>query len=130
MEISLDRPIAGVLVPVFAVRGEGDQGIGDTESLKELIEWAAETGFRIVKILPINETGGDHSPYNAISSRSLEPTTIRATPEALPDLKPDDVTAALAGVPDQEKLQGTVVDYEVVKPFKRRLLQAAFERFS
>jgi 4-alpha-glucanotransferase len=128
MELSLDRPIAGVLVPVFAIRGEGDQGIGDTESLKEFIDWAAEVGFHLVKILPINETGGDHSPYNALSSRALEPTTIRATPEVLPDLKCEELQEALAGI-DREVLSGTTVKYDVVKPLKRRLLEAAFTRF-
>lgn len=128
MELSLEKPIAGVLVPVFAVRGEGDLGIGDTESLREFIDWAAETGFHLVKILPINETGGDHSPYNALSSRSLEPTTIRVAPGALPDLKAEDYQAALAEI-DPEVLDGTVVKYDVIKPLKRRLLETAFARF-
>src|SRR3954471_14113714 len=128
MELSLDRPIAGVLVPIFAIRGAGDLGIGDAVSLMELIDWAADAGFRVVKILPINETGGDHSPYNALSSRALEPTTIRVAPEVLPDLKCEELQEAIAGI-DPAVLDGTTVKYDVVKPLKRRLLEAAFTRF-
>src|SRR6478672_8523946 len=95
MELSLDQRIAGVLVPVFAIRGTGDLGIGDAHSLMEFIDWAHEAGFGLVKVLPINETGGDHSPYNALSSRALDPTTIRTTPAALPDLKRDDYEAVI-----------------------------------
>ncbi len=128
MELSLDKPIAGVLAPVFAVRGEGDLGIGDAESLREFIDFAADAGFHLVKILPINETGGDHSPYNALSSRALDPTTIRTTPEALPDLKTADFEKAMEGI-ERAALDSTVVNYGVVKPLKRRLLEAAFARF-
>ncbi len=123
-----DHPLAGVLVPIFAIRAEGDLGIGDAVSLREFSDWLAELGFSLAKILPINETGGDHSPYNAISSRALEPTTIRTTPEHLPDLKAGDFEAAVAEV-DRSKLVGSVVDYDVVKPLKHRLLHAAFVRF-
>src|SRR5215210_7844478 len=98
MTLSLDERIAGVLVPVFAIRGCGDLGIGDTASLMEFIDWAAETGFRLVKILPINETGGDNSPYNAISSRALDLTTIRTSPETLRDLPQDAYDKARAEV--------------------------------
>jgi 4-alpha-glucanotransferase len=128
MQLSLDHPLAGILVPVFAIRGQGDLGIGDTSSLREFIDWAAEQGFRVVKILPINETGGDHSPYNALSSRALEPTTIRTSPEALPDLKGADYDAALAEI-NPEVLDSTRVQYDVVKPLKRKLLEKAFARF-
>src|SRR4051812_33817218 len=57
--------IAGILVPVFSLRADGDQGIGDTEALIEFIDWAAGHGFSLVKTLPVNETGADNSPYNA-----------------------------------------------------------------
>ena len=76
MELSLDKKIAGVLAPLFALRGANDMGIGDTGALREFVEWAAAQGFALVQLLPVNETGGDHSPYNAISSVALDPTTI------------------------------------------------------
>lgn len=115
-------------MPTFALRGKGDLGVGDTASLMEFVDWAAAVGFRLVKLLPINETGGDHSPYNALSSRALEPTTLRLDPATLPDLKASDY-AALVGAVGPAALDSDVVDYDVVKPLKRRLLEAAFARF-
>ncbi len=128
MTLSLDEKVAGVLVPVFAIRGAGDLGIGDTWGLIEFVDWAAARGFRIVKILPINETGGDHSPYNAISSVALEPTTLRTSPEAIPDLSESDF-ARITGEFPTSKSHPAAVDYAVVKPLKKRLLEAAFTTF-
>ena len=57
MNLSLEKKIAGVLVPLFALRGENDLGIGDLGALREFIDWVAEVGFTLVQLLPINETG-------------------------------------------------------------------------
>ena len=73
---SMNRRLAGVLVPVFSIRGENDLGIGDVSSLHDFVNFAAETGFGFVQLLPINETGPDNSPYNAISSFAIEPMTL------------------------------------------------------
>ena len=129
MTLSLEQRIAGILVPVFAVRGSEDLGIGDTASLIEFIDWAAKNGFRLVKLLPINETGGDHSPYNALSSRALDFTTIRTSPAALPDLHRDEYEAAKRTL-HAYTYRDDLVDYNVVKPVKRMLLESAFARFS
>src|SRR6266516_3722985 len=75
VNLSPEKKIAGVLVPLFALRGEDDLGIGDTGALREFIDWADEIGFRLVQLLPINETGADNRPYNAISALAIEPTT-------------------------------------------------------
>ena len=41
---------AGMLVPVWSLRRDGTQGIGDTTAVRELVDWAAE-------LLPLE--GGD-----------------------------------------------------------------------
>ena len=46
VNLSPEKKIAGVLVPVFALRGENDLGIGDIGALREFIDWAAEIGFK------------------------------------------------------------------------------------
>src|SRR4051812_39802872 len=95
----------------------------------ELIDWAADHGFKIVKLLPINETGSDHSPYNAICSRALEPTTIRTSPEAIEDLDKREYRRLLR--PHKVHLQQcATVNYDVVKPLKRKLLESAFAVFN
>ena len=123
-----DHCIAGVLMPLFALRSRDDQGIGDVGTLRQFIDWAASAGFALVQLLPINETGGDNSPYNAISSMALDPTTLELTPDVLPDLSKDEYVAALAeaGV-DNERCR--TVQYRRVKKLKHRLLRSAFGYF-
>ena len=85
---------AGVLVPLFALREDADFGCGDVAALRHFIDWAVGHGFRLVQLLPVNETGGDNSPYNAISSVALDPTTI--APHEIKDLQPEEI-ASIAG---------------------------------
>src|SRR6266436_615069 len=129
MNLSPEKKIAGVLVPLFALRGEDDLGIGDTGALREFIDWAAEIGFRLVQLLPINETGADNSPYNAISALAIEPTTLHLGANAPPELTRAEFDAVLAEV-DLEKLRRGGVKYRHVKKLKRRLLEKAFANFS
>jgi 4-alpha-glucanotransferase len=129
MELFPEKQIAGVLVPLFALRGEDDLGIGDLAALREFIDWAAEIGFRLVQLLPINEIGADNSPYNAISAIAIDPTTLHLSPGSPEDLTREDFDAVLADV-DLARLQRGAVKYRQVKKLKRRLLEKAFANFS
>lgn len=123
-----DQRIAGVLAPVFALRGSQDLGVGDTLALREFVEWAAKHGLRIVQILPVNEAGSDNSPYNIISSMALDPVTIATFPGELPDLRKADFKRITAGF-DLDALRAGPVRYAEVKKLKRALLEAAFATF-
>ncbi|MDX2079796.1 MAG: 4-alpha-glucanotransferase [Terrimicrobiaceae bacterium] len=127
-ELSPEKRIAGILAPVTALRGKGDLGIGDAAALVEFASWAAEKGFGIVQILPFNETGADHSPYNILSSMAIEPATIATVPEWLPDLSPEDFKEVCAKH-DLDALRAGPVRYTAVKALKRDLLLAAFRQF-
>jgi len=129
MMLTPERPLAGILAPLFALRGSSDFGIGDVGALREFVDWAASQDFELVQLLPINETGSDHSPYNAISSVALEPLTIELSPEAVLELLPEDF-AELAPPSELARLTSGPVQYDLVKPLKRRLLARAFERFN
>src|SRR5438309_9539974 len=124
MNLLPEKKIAGVLVPVFALRGEDDLGIGDVGALREFIDWAAEIGFKLVQLLPINETGTDNSPYNAISAMAIEPTTVHLAPNSPQDLTREDFHAVIADV-DLARLRRDGVKYRQVKKLKRRLLEKA-----
>lgn len=128
MNLSPDKPIAGLLAPLFALRSENDLGIGDVESLRQFVDWAADIGFELVQLLPINETGNDHSPYNAISSVAIDPTTIFISPDSIPDLSQADYDS-LTGATDLYKLRSGPVHYREVKVLKRLLLERAFDGF-
>lgn len=118
---------AGVLCPVFALRHKHDLGIGDAAAVRQLIHWAAEVGLRFLQFLPINATGLDNSPYNAISSVALEPLTLELTPEAVPELDPPRYEEILATHPAGH-LRTTQVNYGGVRALKQDLLKAAWQQ--
>lgn len=125
---SMNRRLAGILTPVFSIRGESDLGIGDVASLHEFISFASETGFGFVQLLPVNETGPDNSPYNSISSVAIEPMTLACTPGALKDLTREAFDEVLADY-DVAALNEGPVNYAAVRRMKHRLLGRAFDQF-
>src|SRR5579883_912776 len=128
MTIDIDKKLAGVLIPVFALRREGDLGIGDVLCMKEAIDFCARNGIAVLQTLPINETSGDNSPYNAISSVSLEPSLLAMTPNMVPGLEPahlEEERKSRASASDRSAL----IDYPTVKSLKWRLLRKAFDCF-
>ncbi len=127
--ITPENRIAGILAPLFALRSRHDLGVGDVGCLRELVDWAADTGFRLVQLLPINETGADNSPYMAVSSAAIEPSTLEMTPERVPGLTQEAIDEVLAAVKLDELRAGPAA-YSVVKPLKLKLLDLAFENFS
>src|SRR5919201_3713412 len=129
MNLSLEKKIAGVLVPLFALRREDDLGIGDLGALREFIDWIAEIGFTLVQLLPINETGADNSPYNAISAMAIDPTTLHLAPVSPEDLTRNDFTDALSGIAPADLRRGRV-KYRQIKQLKQRILEKAFANFS
>ncbi len=128
MTLSPDQKIAGVLTPLFALRTEDDLGIGDLAALRQFVDWAASIGFKLVQLLPINETGGDNSPYNAISATAIEPLTLHLAPGSPEDLTQEDYDEVLAAI-SLAKLRTGPVSYREVRKLKRALLEKAFARF-
>src|SRR6266487_3210024 len=128
MKLTPDQLMAGVLEPVFAIRTEADSGIGDTDGVRQMIDWCHRHGLNVFQTLPINETGDDHSPYNAISSLAIDPATIAVSPLHLPDL-PLREFEELASAERLAELRRGPVNYPGVKALKRALLQAAFDSF-
>jgi 4-alpha-glucanotransferase len=129
MTLSPEKKIAGILAPLFALRTEDDLGVGDLEGLRQFIDWAAEIGFKLVQLLPINEVGGDHSPYNAISAIALEPTTLSLAPGSPKDLTQQDFEE-VTRTADLAKLRKGAVKHDRVRPLKMALLEKAYQRFT
>src|ERR1035437_1026753 len=128
MKLSTSQSLAGILEPVFAIRTEGDLGIGDTEGVRQMIDWCHRHRLSILQTLPINEVSDDNSPYNAISSQAIEPATIAISPRHIPDLT-SAVFKDLARPELLAKLREGPVNYPAVKTLKRKLLEAAFDSF-
>jgi len=118
---------AGILLPVFSTRREGDFGIGDTRGLREWIDWSADHGVGFIQLLPIHEHGADESPYSAISSHALDPIHLPLDRETLPWLGLADFDRARVQL--GRAADAPSVDYAAVRPVKRRLLELAWARF-
>ncbi|MES2004250.1 MAG: 4-alpha-glucanotransferase [Bacteroidota bacterium] len=69
---------AGVAIPVFGLRSEKSFGVGEFTDMALLVDWAKQTGLKMIQLLPINDTTATHSwtdsyPYAAISAFALHP---------------------------------------------------------
>lgn len=64
---------AGVAVPMFSVRSEADLGVGEFLDLKLFVDWAAESGFHLVQLLPINDTSVHGMWWDSYPYRYLTP---------------------------------------------------------
>jgi 4-alpha-glucanotransferase len=113
--------LAGISVPLSALRSESDWGIGDFEDLTVLVDWAAHCGQRIIALLPLGESGpGESSPYNALSSFALDPIYLR--PPAIEEIGSDrDAPSSLS--------RAAVVDHARARACKEPLFEEAFRRF-
>lgn len=73
--------VAGTAVPVFSLRSEGSQGVGDFGDLRKMVDWAVTTQQKALQILPINDTTitgtwVDSYPYNSISIYAFHPMYV------------------------------------------------------
>lgn len=118
---------AGILIPAFSPRREGDLGIGDTRALREWIDWAADHCVSFIQLLPINENGPEESPYSAISSAALDPIYLTVDEVEIPWI----TAAEVAKSRDRlgPALSAEWVDYPAVRKAKRDLLELAWSRF-
>lgn len=72
---------AGVAIPVFSLRSKKSFGVGEFSDMLLLIDWANQTGLKLIQILPVNDTTANHKwtdsyPYAAISAFALHPLYI------------------------------------------------------
>lgn len=78
-------PHHGIDLPLSALRTQNSLGIGEFLDLLPLIDWCASVGMAIIQLLPLNDSGHDPGPYNALSSCALHP--IYLSLHALPGVK-------------------------------------------
>jgi 4-alpha-glucanotransferase len=123
--------VAGVTLPLFAIRTREDWGIGEIGALPTCAAWIRAAGHRLLQILPPYELAdGETSPYGARTAFGLDPIYISLGD--VPDLTASDVAEALGadGAATLARLrQAPRVEYHEVRALKRRVLARAFERF-
>jgi 4-alpha-glucanotransferase len=67
------RPHKGIDLPLSALHSKQGCGIGEFFDLIALIEWCSSINIDTIQLLPLNDSGLDPSPYNALSSCALHP---------------------------------------------------------
>jgi len=122
--------IAGTLIPVFSLRSRRSFGVGDFGDLRQMVDWVASTGQRILQILPINDTTNSHTwmdsyPYSCISVFALHPQYVDLT--ALPPLH-NEADRKHFDVIRQELNALPQLDYERVNTAKLEYLAVLFEQ--
>ncbi|XP_060191492.1 4-alpha-glucanotransferase DPE2 isoform X3 [Lycium barbarum] len=120
---------AGVAVPMFSVRSEADLGVGEFLDLKLLVDWAVESGFHLVQLLPINDTSvncmwWDSYPYSSLSVFALHPLYLRV--EAISESIPEDIKQEIREARIQ--LDKKDVDYEASLATKLSIAKKIFVR--
>lgn len=73
--------VAGVALPVAALRSGHSYGVGDFGDLRRMVDWAVCTGMKVVQVLPVNDTGlscfrTEPCPYNIVSAYALHPLYV------------------------------------------------------
>jgi 4-alpha-glucanotransferase len=72
----------GICLHLGSLRTQQSCGIGEYLDLIPLLEWLSSTGFDLIQLLPLQDTGHDPSPYMAKSAYALHPIylSLRALP--------------------------------------------------
>ncbi len=119
---------AGVAIPVFSLRSARGCGTGEFADLKEMADWAAQAGLKMLQILPINDTTSsrtwtDSYPYSAISVYALHPIYLRLDAMSYP------LSDEGRFMEERDGLNGAKqLDYEAVMAVKWRRTREVFDR--
>lgn len=123
---------AGVVVPVFALRSQSSQGVGDFGDLKRLVDWTEQTAMHVIQLLPIYDTTQTHTkadsyPYNSISIYALHPMYVDL--QQLPPI--NDAAYQLEYEKQRRRLNALEqVDYEEVNRLKMDYLGRLYKQES
>jgi 4-alpha-glucanotransferase len=107
---------SGIAIPVFSLRSQKSMGIGEFTDIKALVDWAKQTGLKLIQLLPVNDTTATHTwtdcyPYAPVSVFALHPIYLNI--EKLAGKEHADLVKALKR---KQKLLNDLpeVDYESV----------------
>ena len=99
-------------------------GIGDLgETAYQFIEFLSRSGQRLWQVLPLGPTGYGNSPYMSYSAIAGNPYLIS------PELLTKQYLLQEEDWKDRPEFNQDRVDFGMVMPYKRKLLELAFDRF-
>jgi 4-alpha-glucanotransferase len=128
----VSRRSAGVLLPLFSIRGPHSWGVGELPDLGAAATWLSKAQLRLWMLLPLLEAAqGQDSPYFIQSAFAIDPVYIAL--DQVEDF------AELGGEPalaadDRDELDSLrarqTIDWGAVRRLKEKWLWRSFERFS
>ncbi len=120
---------AGIAIPVFSLRSEKSFGVGEFTDMALLVDWAKQTGLKMIQLLPVNDTTATHTwmdsyPYAAISAFALHPMYLNL--DQLSDASSRKRLQKLE--PERLRLNALpTVDYDTVNKIKWNYVKAVYE---
>jgi 4-alpha-glucanotransferase len=123
----LDRYFTGISVPVAALRSGLSCGAGEFADLVPLGRWCVEAGLDFIQLLPVNDTGGNSSPYSAISAFALHPLYLRL--QDMPGAAPfaGEIDRFRAESDARARVASGRLAYRATLEFKRSIVQRVCE---
>ncbi len=118
----------GVAIPVFSLRSENSFGTGEFNDIKLLVDWAKQTGIKLIQLLPVNDTTATHTwtdsyPYAAVTAFGLHPLFLNL--DEVAGMEEADILHPLKEI--QIKLNALPeVDYEQVMKYKFATIKQLF----
>lgn len=119
------RSHTGICLPLSALHTAKSGGIGEFLDLIPLMDWCLELKMDLIQLLPLQDTGFETSPYNAVSSCALHP--IYLSLYALPHLEDPSLKEKIK---ELEQLNSSErVDFTTVLSHKMNLFALYFEKY-
>jgi len=103
----------GIDLPLASLHSTFSHGIGQFSDLLPLIDWCSDVGFDVIQLLPLNDSGLDASPYNALSALALHPIYLDF--HRLPNVN--------TLLPSDELKKTKRIDYLAIRDYKERFFQ-------
>ncbi len=122
----------GAFLPAYAVRRDGDRGVGDLGGLRELLGWIERSGGGVFATLPLfaafNGPAGpfEASPYSPVSTLFWNElyADIEAAPEFALSREARDVAGSDGFRAQAEELRAAeLIDYRAAMTLARRVLE-------
>lgn len=113
----------GICLPLFSLHSNDSSGIGEFYDLVPLFGWCKSIGMDVIQLLPLNDTGNDSSPYNALSAFALNPIHLSLSHLPSVNLKPQsqELLKELRNLNSSPR-----VDYPKVRDLKFQFLRNYF----
>ena len=120
-----ERRLMGTAIPLASIKTRKGWRVGEYPDLLALGALCGKAGLRVLQLLPVNDTGGQSSPYFALSAFALHPLYLRVQDLTEASKSPEAI-ATLENFAAQAK-PGERFPYREAVEVKDKALRAVFD---